>query len=126
MPILTIILTFLGGWRNLVAAGLLAAMVGGLFYYVNEYDNRGRKIVALERQLVDHKNDVIILETNIGLLKDTLTGLNNRLAERSGDLEKFCAILADVKASTDPKDDEPVGGTAVPLTFERLKKMEPK
>jgi len=126
MPILTIILTFLGGWRNLVAAGLLAAMVGGLFYYVNEYDNRGRKIVALERQLVDHKNDVIILETNIGLLKDTLTGLNNRLAERSGDLEKFCAILADVKASTDPKDDEPVGGTAVPLTFERLKEMEAK
>lgn len=126
MPILTIILTFLGGWRNLVAAGLLAAMVGSLLYYVNEYDNRGREIVALERQLVDHKNDVIVLETNIGLLKDTLTGLNNRLAERSGDLEKFCAILADVKASTDPKDDEPVGGTAVPLTFERLKKMEPK
>ena len=126
MPILTIILTFLGGWRNLVAAGLLAAMVGSLLYYVNEYDNRGREIVALERQLVDHKNDVIVLETNIGLLKDTLTGLNNRLAERSGDLEKFCAILADVKASTDPKDDEPVGGTAVPLTFERLKKMEIK
>ncbi|MBK9496414.1 MAG: hypothetical protein IPO08_18675 [Xanthomonadales bacterium] len=126
MPILTIILTFLGGWRNLVAAGLLAAMVGSLLYYVNEYDNRGREIVALERQLVDHKNDVIVLETNIGLLKDTLTGLNNRLAERSGDLEKFCAILADVKASTDPKDDEPVGGTAVPLTFERLKKMEAK
>lgn len=126
MPILTIILTFLGGWRNLVAAGLLAAMVGSLLYYVNEYDNRGREIVAIERQLVDHKNDVIVLETNIGLLKDTLTGLNNRLAERSGDLEKFCAILADVKASTDPKDDEPVGGTAVPLTFERLKKMEAK
>lgn len=126
MPILTIVLTFLGGWRNLVAAGLLAAMVGSLLYYVNEYDNRGREIVALERQLVDRKNDVIVLETNISLLKDTLTGLNNRLAERSGDLEKFCAILADVKASTDPKDDEPVGGTAVPLTFERLKKMEPK
>lgn len=126
MPILTIILTFLGGWRNLVAAGLLAAMVGSLLYYVNEYDNRGREIVAIERQLVDHKNDVIVLETNIGLLKDTLTGLNNRLAERSGDLEKFCAILADVKASTDPKDDEPVGGTTVPLTFERLKKMEAK
>lgn len=126
MAVLAVILTFVGGWRNLIAAGLLATSIGGLLYYVNEYDNRGREITALEYKLSAKESKVLVLETNIALLKDTLGGLNARLAERSGNLEEFCRILGDVNASKDPKDDEAVGGTAVPLVFERLKKLEKK
>lgn len=126
MAFLAVILTFVGGWRNLIAAGLLATSIGGLLYYVNEYDNRGREITALEYKLSAKESKVLVLETNIALLKDTLGGLNARLAERSGNLEEFCKILGDVNASKDPKDDEAVGGTAVPLVFERLKKLEKK
>lgn len=126
MAVLAVILTFVGGWRNLIAAGLLATAIGGLLYYVNEYDNRGREIAALEYKLSAKESKVLVLETNIALLKDTLGGLNARLAERSGNLEEFCKILGDVNASKDPKDDEAVGGTAVPLVFERLKKLEKK
>jgi hypothetical protein len=123
---LAVILAFMGGWRNLIAAGLLASSVTALLYYVHEYDKRGREITALEYKLSAKQSEVVVLETNIDLLNSTIGGLNNRLAERSGNLEQFCKILGEINASKDPKDDEAVGGTAVPLVFDRLKQMEKK
>lgn len=120
---LALLLAFFGGARGLISAGLFAASVAGLLYYVHEYDQRGDEIVRLERAVADAKNRGVVLETNLKLLDGTVASLNARLAERSGNLEEFCKLLGEVQASTDPKDDEEVGGTAVPKVFERLREL---
>lgn len=123
---MSVLFTLIGGWRNLAAAVLIAGAVGSLLFYVNAYDSRGREIVSLTHKLNSKQAEVHVLSANLLLLGDTVESLNTRLEQRSGNLEEFCAILDGIKKSTDPLDDEAVGGTAVPLTFEKLKKLDKK
>lgn len=117
------IVAFLGGWRNLVAASLIAGAVGTAAYYVHQYDKRGTEIAILKRQLGEKNSALEVARINIELANRAAEALNTRLAQRDVDLEAFCKILNTIEADTDPGADGPVG-SPVDKALEALKQLD--
>lgn len=123
MWFVTAIVAFLGGWRNLVAAGLIAGAVSTAAYYVHQYDKRGTQIAKLEIQLKQKNQDLTVLRDNVKIATDAAEALNDRLKERDRDIEQVCSALKEIDADTDPGADGPVG-SPVDKALELLKKRE--
>jgi hypothetical protein len=123
MWIITAVVAFLGGWRNLVAASLIAGAVGTSAYYVNQYDKRGRELARLEITLKQRNHDLTVLRDNIVLANKAAEALNERLKERDRDIEAVCMALSEIDKDTDPGADSPVG-SPVDRALELLKKRE--
>lgn len=117
------IVAFLGGWRNLVAAGLIAGAVGTAAYYVHQYDARGTEIAVLKRQLGEKNSALEVSRINVELANRAAEALNERLAQRNVDLEAFCKVLSAIDTDTDPGADGPVG-SPVDKALEALKQAD--
>lgn len=118
--ILTIV-TFLGGWRNLVAAGLIAGSVGTAAYYVHQYDKRGNEIASLTAQLKQKNSALEVARANIDLANKATDALNTRLKERDHNIIELCKALNAIDADTTPGADDPAG-SPVDKALEALKK----
>lgn len=124
MPVFLLsIVAFLGGWRNLIAAGLLAGAVGTAAYFFYQYDARGNEITALNIQLKQKNHDLLVLKSNVDLANAATAAVNARLKDRDRDLEQLCRVLNEINTDTDPGADGPVG-SPVDKALEALKKQE--
>lgn len=120
--ILTIV-AFLGGWRNLVAAGLIAGAVGTAAYYVHQYDKRGNEIASLTAQLKQKNSALEVARANIDLANKATDALNERLKERDRNIIELCKAINEIDTDTTPGADDPVG-SPVDKALEALKKAD--
>lgn len=102
---------FLGGWRGVIMAGLLAGAVGTAAWYVSEYDSRGREIVALKRDVRDLEGRLEVAKSNNTLLQGSINVLNSELLRRDIDIEESCKLLKELAEDKTPGADDQVQGT---------------
>lgn len=102
---------FLGGWRGVIMAGLLAGAVGTAAWYVSEYDSRGREIVALKRDVRDLEGRLEVAKSNNTLLQGSINVLNSELLRRDVDIEESCKLLKELADDKTPGADDQVQGT---------------
>lgn len=105
------IYNLLGGWRGVVAAGLLAGAVGTAAYYVHQYDSRGRQLVKLELVNSALEKQVAVQKANARLAKDAVEVLNRELMRRDKDIEDACKLLKELDNDKTPGADDQVHGT---------------
>ena len=117
------IVAFLGGWRNLVAASLIAGAVGTAAYYVHQYDKRGNEIAALTFKLKQKNSALEVAHANIDLANKATDALNTRLKERDRNIVELCKALNEIDTDTTPGADDPVG-SPVDKALEALKKAD--
>lgn len=117
------IVAFLGGWRNLVAASLIAGAVGTAAYYVHQYDKRGTEIAALTFKLKQKNSALEVAHANIDLANKATDALNTRLKERDRNIVELCKALNEIDTDTTPGADDPVG-SPVDKALEALKKAD--
>lgn len=117
------IVAFLGGWRNLVAASLIAGAVGTAAYYVHQYDKRGNEIAALTFKLKQKNSALEVAHANIDLANKATDALNTRLKERDRNIVELCKALNEIDTDTTTGADDPVG-SPVDKALEALKKAD--
>jgi hypothetical protein len=93
----------------LLTAG--ATIVGTLGYFVKSYDNRGNRIVALEKQVGSWKGKYTVAKRSEGQARDTISALNLRLGDRSGSLDRICKAYIQNELSIKPDANKCVGET---------------
>jgi hypothetical protein len=119
---LTILLSVLGGLPRWIQLTAIAAIVSTIGYLVHDYSSRGEQIVALQHQLRTMRSDAAVADASLKVAQGNIKDLNDLLKVRQGDLQQTCAILQEIVTSTDPDDQQPVGGI-IARTLKRLKEI---
>jgi hypothetical protein len=116
------VLTMLPKWFMWGSLG--AALIYGT-YLIRDYGSVKEDLARRDNQVKELRSQILVLEANNRLSTKTIDILNERIAQRAGELEDFCRILNDVAADTSPGADDSVG-SPVDKVLEELKKREAK
>lgn len=106
-----IVSALLGSARFWVLLTAGATIVGTLGFFVKSYDNRGNRIVELEKQVGSWKGRYNVAKKSEGQARDTISALNLRLKSRSGSLDKICRAYIENEMTTSPDANKCVGET---------------
>lgn len=121
---MALIMGLFGSARFWVLLTASAAIVGTLGYFVKSYDNRGNRIVALEKQVGSWKGKYSAAKKSEGQARDTISALNLRLKDRSGSLDRICRAYIENEMTTNPDANKCVGETIEDVLENLEKKAE--
>lgn len=107
-PVISALLGSARFWVMLTAG---ATIIGTLGFFVKSYDNRGNRIVELEKAVGSWKGRYNAAKKSEAQARDTIGGLNLRLKERSGSLDKICRAYIENEMSVRPDANKCVGET---------------